>query len=85
MERGRIPDSSVEQADDLSDSQMQTLAREFNLPETIFIQRPEQPTHTAKVRIFLPLEVGMQNKSVTAVRVSGSSVSISSGTIRIPD
>ena len=44
----------VEQADDLSDSQMQTLAREFNLPETIFIQRPDQATHTAKVRIFLP-------------------------------
>ena len=46
----------VEQADDLSDRQMQTLAREFNLPETIFIQRPSQPTHTAKVRIFLPLK-----------------------------
>jgi len=44
----------VEQADLLSDSQMQTLAREFNLPETIFIQRPDNPVNTAKVRIFLP-------------------------------
>jgi trans-2,3-dihydro-3-hydroxyanthranilate isomerase len=44
----------VEQADALNDIQMQTLAREFNLPETIFIQRPDEPTHTAKVRIFLP-------------------------------
>jgi trans-2,3-dihydro-3-hydroxyanthranilate isomerase len=44
----------VEQADGLADAQMQTLAREFNLPETIFIQRPDQATHTAKVRIFLP-------------------------------
>lgn len=44
----------VEEADELSDTQMQTLAREFNLPETIFIQRPDQPIHTAKVRIFLP-------------------------------
>lgn len=31
----------VEQADDLTDSQMQTMAREFNLPETIFIKRPD--------------------------------------------
>lgn len=44
----------VEQADGLTDAQMQTLAREFNLPETIFIQRPDQAIHTAKVRIFLP-------------------------------
>lgn len=46
----------VEQADDLTDLQMQTLAREFNLPETIFIQRPDSPANTAKVRIFLPLK-----------------------------
>lgn len=46
----------VEQADDLTDSQMQTMAREFNLPETIFIKRPDDPVNTAKVRIFLPLK-----------------------------
>jgi len=50
------PLAIVEQADDLSDSQMQTLAREFNLPETIFIQRPASPLNTARVRIFLPLK-----------------------------
>ena len=46
----------VENADELSDAQMQTLAREFNLPETIFIQKPDNLANTAKVRIFLPLK-----------------------------
>lgn len=41
-------------ADDLSVAQMQTLAREFNLSETIFVQRPANPAHTARVRIFFP-------------------------------
>lgn len=41
-------------ADDLTDAQMQTLAREFNLSETIFVQRPANPAHTARVRIFFP-------------------------------
>lgn len=41
-------------ADDLSSAQMQTLAREFNLSETIFVQRPVDPSHTARVRIFFP-------------------------------
>ncbi|MBL9047031.1 MAG: PhzF family phenazine biosynthesis protein [Tabrizicola sp.] len=41
-------------ADDLSPAQMQTLAREFNLSETIFVQRPANPAHTARVRIFFP-------------------------------
>lgn len=41
-------------ADDLSTAQMQTIAREFNLSETIFVQRPVNPAHTARVRIFLP-------------------------------
>ncbi len=40
-------------ADGLSTAQMQTIAREFNLSETIFVQSPEDATHTAKVRIFL--------------------------------
>jgi len=38
----------------LSDSQMQTVAREFNLSETIFVMAPADPANTAKVRIFLP-------------------------------
>jgi trans-2,3-dihydro-3-hydroxyanthranilate isomerase len=41
-------------ADDLTDEQMQSIAREFNLSETIFCQRPDDATHTAKVRIFMP-------------------------------
>lgn len=41
-------------ADDLSPTQMQTIAREFNLSETIFVQRAVNPAHTARVRIFLP-------------------------------
>lgn len=41
-------------ADDLSTAQMLTLAREFNLSETIFVQRPLNPAHTARVRIFFP-------------------------------
>ena len=41
-------------ADDLSTAQMQTIAREYNLSETIFVQTPDNPAHTAKVRIFFP-------------------------------
>ena len=36
----------------LTDSQMQSLASEFNLAETTFILPPEDPRHTARVRIF---------------------------------
>ena len=41
-------------ADQLSTEQMQTITREFNLPETTFVLKPENPAHTAKVRIFVP-------------------------------
>ncbi len=41
-------------ADVLSMYQMQTIAREFNLSETIFVQAPVNPSNTARVRIFLP-------------------------------
>lgn len=41
-------------ADALSPAQMQVIAREFNLSETIFVQRPRDPAHTARVRIFFP-------------------------------
>lgn len=41
-------------ADDLTPAQMQTIAREFNLSETIFVQRPVDPANTARVRIFFP-------------------------------
>lgn len=41
-------------ADDLTTAQMQTIAREFNLSETIFVMAPRDPAHTARVRIFFP-------------------------------
>lgn len=41
-------------ADGLSTAQMQTIARQFNLSETIFVMKPQDPTNTARVRIFFP-------------------------------
>ena len=39
-------------AQGMSDSEMQALATEFNLSETTFVLPPEDPAHTARVRIF---------------------------------
>jgi len=36
----------------MSDAEMQALAAEFNLSETTFVLPPENPAHTARVRIF---------------------------------
>jgi trans-2,3-dihydro-3-hydroxyanthranilate isomerase len=41
-------------ADALGDAAMQTIAREFNLSETIFVCAPEYAQHEASVRIFTP-------------------------------
>ncbi len=49
------PLAIVLDTDNLSDAQMQLLAREFNLPETIFIQQADDSNNTAKVRIFTPV------------------------------
>jgi trans-2,3-dihydro-3-hydroxyanthranilate isomerase len=38
----------------LDGTAMQNLAREFNLSETTFVLPPEDPAHTARVRIFTP-------------------------------
>jgi trans-2,3-dihydro-3-hydroxyanthranilate isomerase len=38
----------------LSDAEMQALAREFNLSEITFVLPPQDPAHTARVRIFTP-------------------------------
>ena len=51
---GGNPLAIVEEADALSTEQMQTVAREFNLSETIFIRKPKDPANTASVRIFFP-------------------------------
>lgn len=39
-------------AQGMSDAEMQSLAAEFNLSETTFVLPPEDPAHTARVRIF---------------------------------
>jgi trans-2,3-dihydro-3-hydroxyanthranilate isomerase len=41
-------------ADALEAKTMQTIAREFNLPETVFLLEPQNRAHTARVRIFTP-------------------------------
>lgn len=48
------PLAVVKEADALSPAQMQRIAREFNLSETIFVMAARQPGHTARVRIFFP-------------------------------
>lgn len=48
------PLAVVVDAEDLSDVQMQLIAREFNLSETTFVLPPRTPGHTAFVRIFTP-------------------------------
>lgn len=51
---GGNPLAIVEEAGGLNTAQMQTIAREFNLSETIFVMPPRDPAHTARVRIFFP-------------------------------
>ncbi len=48
------PLAVVWDADELNDAQMQTIAREFNLSETIFVRAPANAQHAASVRIFTP-------------------------------
>lgn len=48
------PLAIVRGADGLTTAQMQTLARQFNLSETIFLMAPRDPVHTARARIFFP-------------------------------
>lgn len=38
----------------LSGDEMQTITREFNFAESTFVLPPENPAHTARVRIFTP-------------------------------
>ncbi len=49
------PLAVVMAADDLSTAQMQRVAREFNLSETVFVMAPENEAHSARVRIFTPM------------------------------
>jgi PhzF family phenazine biosynthesis protein len=51
---GGNPLCVFEQADGLTDTEMQLLARQFNLSETSFILLPEQLAASARMRIFTP-------------------------------
>ncbi|RMI40255.1 PhzF family phenazine biosynthesis protein [Streptomyces triticirhizae] len=42
------------EADGLTDAQLQALAREFNYSESVFVLPPEDPAHSARLRIFTP-------------------------------
>ena len=48
------PLAVVLQPQGLSGQAMQAIAREFSLPETVFVLPPENPAHRAKMRIFTP-------------------------------
>lgn len=48
------PLAVVLQADALSQPQMQTIAREFNLSETVFVRTPRADNALAQLRIFTP-------------------------------
>jgi len=48
------PLAVVLDADALDGERMQTIAKEFNLSETVFVLKPERPAHTARIRIFTP-------------------------------
>lgn len=41
-------------ADALDGATMQSVAREFNLSETVFVLEPRDPVNTARIRIFTP-------------------------------
>lgn len=48
------PLAVVHDADDLDLARCQSIAREFNLSETVFVLSPRDPVNTARVRIFTP-------------------------------
>ncbi len=48
------PLAVVSDADGVSAEQMQAIAREFNLSETVFLLTPRVKLHSARLRIFTP-------------------------------
>ena len=50
------PLAVVSKADGLLDGEMQAIAREFNLSETVFLLRPHGERNTAAIRIFTPYQ-----------------------------
>jgi trans-2,3-dihydro-3-hydroxyanthranilate isomerase len=51
---GGNPLAVVLDADGLDGARMQAIAREFNLSETVFVLKPQNGAHTARLRIFTP-------------------------------
>jgi trans-2,3-dihydro-3-hydroxyanthranilate isomerase len=51
---GGNPLAVVLDADGLDTARMQAIAREINLSETVFVLKPVNPAHSAKIRIFTP-------------------------------
>ncbi len=51
---GGNPLAVISDARRLTTGQMQSIAAEFNLAETTFVLPPQDPAHTAQVRIFTP-------------------------------
>src|SRR5579875_1435126 len=51
---GGNPLAVLTDARGLSDDEMASITREFNLSETVFVLPPDDPAHTARVRIFTP-------------------------------
>jgi len=51
---GGNPLAVIPDASGLTTEQMQSIAAEFNLAETTFVLPPQDPAHTAQVRIFTP-------------------------------
>jgi trans-2,3-dihydro-3-hydroxyanthranilate isomerase len=51
---GGNPLAVVLEADRLTASEMQSIAKEFNLSETVFVLKPSSPGHSARIRIFTP-------------------------------
>lgn len=50
------PLAVVLKADGLLDNEMQAIAREFNLSETVFLSKPQSERNSAGVRIFTPYQ-----------------------------
>jgi trans-2,3-dihydro-3-hydroxyanthranilate isomerase len=53
---GGNPLAVLPDARGLASAQMQSIAREFNLSETVFVLPPDDPAHTRKIRIFTPAQ-----------------------------
>jgi trans-2,3-dihydro-3-hydroxyanthranilate isomerase len=53
---GGNPLAVLPDADGLDDRQMQSVAREFNLSETVFVLPPDDPAHSKRLRIFTPAQ-----------------------------